>query len=246
MKPVAVYSPIDEDNDMLIDVLNRIEQRLAELNLTASAASREAGLSPDAIRNMQRYVRQGKVNAGVNSNTITRLAPVLQVSAAWLMGEDDGGRQMSTPNASFPPRYHAFPDAPQIPLLGQSVSGPNGRFVLNGQTIDRVFCPPNLVGVEGAYAVRVYGTSMEPRYFAGETIWMNPHEPVRSNDFVVVQVIGDDEDEARDSYIKQFVSRSSKVVRLRQLNPDDGETEMLEFPADRVYSIHKIVFQASL
>lgn len=130
--------------------------------------------------------------------------------------------------------------------MGQSVGGPNGRFILNGQTIDRLFCPPNLVGVQGAYGVRVYGTSMEPRYFAGETVWINPHEPVRSNDFVVVQLVSPDESGDRESYIKQFVSRSSKALRLRQLNPDEGETELLEFPADHVFAVHKIVFQASL
>ncbi|RWP88332.1 MAG: helix-turn-helix transcriptional regulator [Mesorhizobium sp.] len=150
------------------------------------------------------------------------------------------------PNASFPPRYEQFPQVGSIPVLGQSVGGPNGKFVLNGQEAGRVFCPPMLDNVEGAYAVRVYGTSMEPRYFAGETIWINPHEPVRSGDFVVVQVVGEDDDDSRDSYIKQFVSRSNSVVRLRQLNPDEGENEMLDFPTKRVFSVHKIVFQASL
>lgn len=150
------------------------------------------------------------------------------------------------PNASFPPRYEQFPQVGTIAVMGQSVGGPNGRFVLNGQEAGRVFCPPMLENVEGAYAVRVYGTSMEPRYFAGETIWINPNEPVRAGDFVVIQVVGEDDDESRDSYIKQFVSRSNSLVRLRQLNPDEGENEMLDFPTKRVFSIHKIVFQASL
>lgn len=72
---------------MLIDVLDRIEQRLADLNITAGYASQKAGLSADAIRNMRRYAKQGKTNAGVNSNTISKLAPVLQTSTAWLLGE---------------------------------------------------------------------------------------------------------------------------------------------------------------
>lgn len=150
------------------------------------------------------------------------------------------------PNASFPPRYEQFPRTNGVPVLGQVVGGPNGRFMLNGQEAGRVFCPPMLENVDGAYAVRVYGTSMEPRYFAGETIWLNPKEPIRTGDFVVVQVLGENDDETRDSYIKQFVSRSNSVLRLRQLNPDEGESEMLEFPAKRVFSVHKIVFQASL
>lgn len=148
-------------------------------------------------------------------------------------------------NASFPPIYQRFSADHTTPLLGQSSAGPNGRFILNGSEVGRVFTPPMLEGVEGAYAVRVYGTSMEPRYFAGETVWINPREPVRSGDDVVVQLATDDESE-RESYIKRFVSKSAKVTRLYQYNPDENETNELEYPSDRVLSVHKIVFHASV
>lgn len=146
------------------------------------------------------------------------------------------------PNASFPPRYQKFPDA-TIPLLGQGVTGANGKFVLNGQEVGRVFCPPELEGVEGAYAAKVYGTSMEPKFEAGETIWMHPWTPVRAGDYVLAQILVED-GEPPESYIKRFVSQSSKVLRLYQFNPEDGEPHELEFPADQVFSVHKIVFQA--
>lgn len=146
------------------------------------------------------------------------------------------------PNASFPPRYQKFPDE-TVPILGQTVSGPNGKFVLNGQEVARVFCPPDLAGVEGAYAVQVYGTSMEPKFEAGETVWLHPYTPVRSGDYVVAQILSSD-GEPPESYIKQFVSRSSKVLRLKQFNPEEGESTDLEFDADKVFSVHKIVFHA--
>lgn len=150
------------------------------------------------------------------------------------------------PNASFPPRYQEFPQDHSIPLLGQTAGGPNGRFILNGTEIGRVFCPPMLEGVEGAYAVMVYGTSMEPRYFAGETVWVNPHLPVRAGDDVIAQLIEDGDDSPVESYIKRFESRSSRVLRLYQYNPDEGEERELEFDADRVFSVHKIVFHANV
>jgi len=149
------------------------------------------------------------------------------------------------PNASFPPRYQSFDGDHSLPLLGQTIGGPNGRFVLNGSEVGRVFTPPMLEGVEGAYAVRVYGTSMEPRYVAGETVWLNPHEPVRQGDDVVLQ-IATDEENTRESYIKKFVSKSSKVTRLWQHNPEEGEANELEFDTEEVFSIHKIVFHATV
>jgi hypothetical protein len=42
---------------MLRDVLKRIEARLDALDMTATAASRAAGLSEDAIRNIRRASR---------------------------------------------------------------------------------------------------------------------------------------------------------------------------------------------
>jgi len=200
-------------------------------------------------------------NRDISRKAAEKYALVFGVDAGWILyGEGKGpdGVQLDVapdteapittktkPNASFPPRYQAFPQDHSIPLLGQSAGGPNGRFVLNGTEIGRVFCPPMLEGVEGAYAVMVFGTSMEPRYFAGETVWVNPHLPVRAGDDVIAQLIEDGEDTPVESYIKRFDSRSSRVLRLYQYNPDEGEERELEFDADRVFSVHKIVFKAN-
>jgi len=191
-----------------------------------------------------------------------RYAKAFRVSPAWLLtgegkgpdgeefapDETDDAAPIARPksNASFPPRYQEFPQDHSIPLLGQTAGGPNGRFVLNGTEVGRVFCPPMLEGVEGAYAVMVYGTSMEPRYFAGETVWVNPHLPVRAGDDVIAQILENGDDQPVESYIKRFESRSSKVLRLYQYNPDEGEERELEFDADKVFSVHKIVFHANV
>ncbi|RWC29816.1 MAG: helix-turn-helix transcriptional regulator [Mesorhizobium sp.] len=241
--PFVIVAPMETMGDRLRAARERAGYR------SAAKAAEALGISPSTFRahengqnefgpvEAERYARRFGTTAAHlltgSTATVERLPSVERDS-------------LPKPNASFPPRYEQFPQLGSIPVLGQSVGGPNGRFVLNGQEAGRVFCPPMLENVEGAYAVRVYGTSMEPRYFAGETIWINPHEPVRSGDFVVVQVVGEDDDESRDSYIKQFVSRSNSLVRLRQLNPDEGESETLDFPTKRVFSVHKIVFQASL
>lgn len=149
------------------------------------------------------------------------------------------------PNASFPPTYQKFSGDHSVPLLGQSSAGPNGRFIMNGAEIGRVFCPPMLEGVEGAYAVRVYGTSMEPRFMPGETVWLNPHEPVRAMDDVVAQILVEGE-ELPESYIKRFKSQSAKTLRLWQHNPDEGEEHDLEFDSADVFSVHKVVFHAMI
>lgn len=74
---------------MVKDVLDRIERRLKELGISAATASKQAGLSSDAIRNMRRAVENDD-RKGVSTATILALAPILQTTASWLI-EGVGG-----------------------------------------------------------------------------------------------------------------------------------------------------------
>lgn len=209
------------------------------------------GVSRGAVGNWE----QGK---GVKMENLSKLANLANVRLEWL-AYGSGDRSVTAPtqpeapvpkrpqpNASFPPRWQAFPGDVSIPLRGQISAGPNGRFIMNGQDIARVFCPPGLEDVEGAYAVQIQGTSGEPRFYNGETAWANPHARYRKGDDVIVQILGDFEDDEVSSYIKRFESQSGDVLRLYQYNPGPDETHELEFPASKVFSIHKVVFHAML
>lgn len=123
-----------------------------------------------------------------------------------------------------------------IPVYGQAIGGEDGQFVLNGNHVADVLAPPSLRGVRGAYGVYVAGESMEPRYFAGEVVYVDPTRPVRRGDFAVVQIIGDDEDTV-SAYVKRFISSSSRELVLEQYNPP----KQMRFPASRVKSVHRVV-----
>ncbi|WP_176223170.1 S24/S26 family peptidase [Aurantimonas sp. 22II-16-19i] len=76
-----------EYRPMLNDVLARVQKRLEVVGLSASAASKRAGLSKDAIRNMRRAIeKEGR--EGVSTRTIAALAPVLQTTTGWLLSEE--------------------------------------------------------------------------------------------------------------------------------------------------------------
>lgn len=233
--------------------MNKLQEiaikRLQELKLGPIEAAVKAGIERTFVRDLV----DGKKST-VTLKKMPDLAKALMLDAdSLLRGEvvaiDDSAEDFretpTKPNASFPPKYQRFNGDGYIPLLGQSVGGANGRFILNGSEAGRLFVPPMLEGVEGAYAVRVYGTSMEPRFKAGETVWINPNEPVRSGDDVIVQIVTDEENQ-RESYIKEFRSQSGKVTRLWQHNPDDGEDNEVTFSSSDVFSVHKIVFHATV
>ncbi|KEQ05731.1 S24 family peptidase [Pseudorhizobium pelagicum] len=228
---------------------NKLEPRGTSAQLAAAL-----GVQPVAVTRMKNVDSDNpKERRQIRPDEIERIArffnelpPGFEQMTSWLADADTTPpAYLPKSNASFPPRYQQFKSDGYVPLLGQSVAGPNGRFILNGAEVARLFVPPMLEGVEGAYAVRVYGTSMEPRFKAGETVWINPNEPVRAGDDVIVQILTDEENQ-RESYIKEFKSQSSKVTRLWQHHPDEGETNDLQFPTSQVFSVHKIVFHATV
>jgi phage repressor protein C with HTH and peptisase S24 domain len=186
------------------------------------------------------------------SRAAARYARFFHVSLDWLIdGRGDfklagGEARFATtlrpaPEAPFPPPRNAQVGGPArfaatIPAYGQAVGGKDGEFILNGNRIVDVLAPPSLQGVPDAYAVYVVGDSMEPRYFAGEAVFVNPRLPVRRGDFVVAQIAAE-EGEPPHAYIKRFLAREARTLRLEQFNPK----KTLEFPVGRLISVHRII-----
>lgn len=123
-----------------------------------------------------------------------------------------------------------------IPLYGAVVGGEDGEFVMNGNHLDDVFAPPSLSGIPGAYAVRVVGSSMSPRYEDDETVYVNPKRRVVRGDYVVAQ-IHVDEHEPPLAYIKRLVSYTKQRLVLEQFNPP----KTLEFDGAQVKSVHYVL-----
>src|SRR5215472_5016009 len=134
------------------------------------------------------------------------------------------------------------PVAGAIPVFGHAVGGKDGEFVLAGNKVSEVPAPHGLEYVSDAYAIYVVGDSMEPRYFAGETVFVNPRLPISRGAFVVAQItvvaqISGGQEAVPRAYVKRFVSQDTKRLRLEQFNPK----KVLEFPTSTVVSIHRIV-----
>lgn len=210
-----------------------IRRRLGDLGLDMANVSREAGRNHAYLH---QFLTQGKPQS-LPEDVRAALAARLGVAESDLRGpgRPRAPRQLPVPNATLGPAIDIPPGA-SIPVYGQAVGGPDGRFVFNGAKIDDVLAPPMLRGVRDAYAVYVAGKSMEPRYRAGETAYVHPHLPVRQGDFVIVQIRGEEEEDPA-GYVKEFVSMDDRRLKLKQLNPK----KTLEFPRKRVISVHRIV-----
>lgn len=141
-------------------------------------------------------------------------------------------------------------DLPGIPLVGSAIGmrsfDPENDIELTevdmAEVLDRIRRPVSLAGDDKAYALTVIGDSMAPKYDPGTRVIVSPKATVSVNDYVVVQLKGND---AEDQYeeritavlIKRLVRRSASFTELRQFNPDIT----FRVERDRIAAIHKVI-----
>lgn len=183
---------------MLEEIYKRVVQRLEAVGMKPSRASREAGLSEDAIRNMERAVASGNGRKGVSTATIESLAPILKTTPAWLFS---GG---------------ALP----IPVVG-TVGAGSPIEALQEDNPEEIEVP---AGFEDAIAFRVRGASCEPVFVDGDVVVVRSGQPGEgefANQFCVVETV------EGNGYLKQVVEArpapggQGRAYTLRSPNADD-------------------------
>lgn len=212
---------------------SRIKQARDRLGLSQEGFAKPLGVTRGAVGNWER-------DLGVKTENLVLIAEKHGLSLEWLASGTGAPPSVREPsNATIPPRAAIRPDtdlSPEyIPAYGQAMGGEDGYFVLNGNKIADLLAPPGLAGVPGAYAVYVAGDSMEPRYYAGEALFVNPRVPIRRGDFVVAQVQFESEDLPR-AYVKRFQRMNDNELVLEQFNP----AKELRFKSRAVVSVHRI------
>lgn len=195
--------------------MRRVDQRLKVVNLSATAASRKAGLSDDAIRNLRRAAKDHPADRhGVSTRTILSLAPVLGTTAGWLL-EGIGPEERSS----------------TIALAGYAGAGEQ-VFDFNGEDpyLGDIEAPP---GCAGGAAVVVRGESMRPRFVPGDVVVCEPrdHDP---RDLVGRTCYVRLADGRR--YIKKLTRGSQPdLFTLRSVNPDEPDIE--DQSVDRAFPV---------
>jgi len=125
-----------------------------------------------------------------------------------------------------------------VPVMGTAAGSLlSGAFQLQGGVIDYVRRPPALSGARDIYALYVEGSSMEPRYFPGELVYVNPHKPPRIGDTVIVQEGNGDASNISAS-IGVLHKRANGVVILRKYNPPNAE---FNIDQTRISAIHRVL-----
>jgi phage repressor protein C with HTH and peptisase S24 domain len=128
-----------------------------------------------------------------------------------------------------------------VPVRGVAVGGTDADFTLNGDIVDYVRRPPGLMNAKRALAIYVQGDSMEPRYEAGDLVYLNPDRPARGGDDVVIQMKPNGH-KPGDCFIKRLVRRTPTQIICRQFNPPDE----VVYSVDEVDTVFKVMTNAEL
>ena len=151
---------------MIEEVLLRIEERLKTVNLSAFAASKAAGLSGDAIRNIRRAAEQGN-GRGVTMRTLSALAAPLQTSASWLL---TGELKNNSAKVEKLIAHSELIKVKYVPVVGFVQAGAWLSIPDLSDPLDYVPYETGQYDEEELFALRVVGNSMNKYYPDGSIV----------------------------------------------------------------------------
>jgi len=196
------------------------------LGISAQAASLKATGSRDVIRAI--------LNGATKSprlDTLEKIALALETTPEWLMGKDEE----PTPADVRLPDRREMPA--NLPVMGtRPGSGSDGSFELEGGVVDFVRRPPALSGTRDVYSLYVEGQSMEPKFMAGDLIFVHPHRPARIGDCVLVKFKTAEDGPERAS-IGYFEATGPDAVSIGKLNPP----QTVKIERRHIHAIDKIL-----
>lgn len=188
-----------------------------KMGLTQSALGELAGTSQPQIKRLEDGDRK------LTKEWAQRLAPHLDTTPeALLFGiAHEPSVEISARNygaGSTPPFPYRDTMPNDLPVMGTAAgSHDRGAFKLGSDIIDYVRRPAPLAGTKDSYALYVEGSSMEPQYFPGDLIFINPNRPAKLGDMVVVQWY--ESEDGVEASIGVLVKRSETSIVLRKRNP---------------------------
>lgn len=130
-----------------------------------------------------------------------------------------------------------YPMPKDVPVMGTAAcSLVEGAFQLDNNIIDYVRRPIGLSTAKDVYALYVEGDSMEPKFIAGDLVFVHPGRPAHINSLVVVQYMKEDGGYPQ-AMIGVLHKRTSEVVEIQKYNPE----AIVRIDARTVQFVHRIV-----
>ncbi|HRI77382.1 MAG TPA: S24 family peptidase [Alphaproteobacteria bacterium] len=215
------------------DLGNRMIERMRELGIDQAAVAEACKITQSAV---SQILQRG------STKHLSKIAKVLRVNIDWL--EDGTGpkediiysqESLDKPYGMSGALYtgKAFkPEPGLIPVYGPAAAASDDSVMLTGEhIIGYEPCPPALSNVRGAFMMYIAGSSMEPRHYHGERVWVDPWtQPAIGQDCVVVL------EEEGNAIVKRYMGREGTDFVLEQYNPP----KKLKFKAKEIRAIYAV------
>ena len=228
----------DKIPHMTNNVQNRIKILLEHMGINPQRASLDAGMSKDALRSLFR-----KPDAKPSMEMLEGLNRAYDVSIDWLVNggaekpvfDADERSAREKPETARP----AAPATGVIPIRGSvAASYANGEAGMNDSVAGEIPMPPTLAHIKGIYALYVEGSSMEPQYFPGDLIFLNPARPARAGDCVVVIT---DHGTGPQRSLGIYQGETADTVKLKKRDPTRQEGTDIIIPKKHIVARHKVL-----
>jgi len=208
-------------------LVDRIEKRLSAMGMSARAASLAAGGSADLIRSL----KNGSTRSP-RAETLIRLAEVLGTTPDWLLGTDGAPEPEKRQTMDRPISGRSF--TRQLPIHGLAAGSFTGSLSMTTDPVEWVQCPSGLAQVKDAYGLIVTGSSMEPAFFPGDYVFINPNRPPRQGDHVVVQ-------EAREGGTVTSIARFEKQTETHLILSKYNPLSQIQVDRKIVMAVHRVM-----
>lgn len=249
--PVASNTKIETAKTFLA----RMDQRLAELGKTRYWLSKEVTDPPRG--NVFNGIDQ-KLNVP-GSDRLAKIAEALNVTTDWLVGVTNTPDPVMSEVSFQDLKRDWIPERPTnergIPLVGTgdcaelTVLDEDGHEIeVERSSFDPEYHvryikrPSVLTGDRKAYAIYFHGSSMEPRFFAGEIGIVQPDRHAGPGDYVLAQINDGTEDHVVSVLVKRLVRQTSQFYELEQYNPP----AVFRLPKRQVTHLHRIMLPNEL
>ena len=187
-----------------MDLGKRVEKRRIQLGMTQAQLGLIAGLAQNSIHNIEsgETKRPRKIDA---------LAEALNCTPEYLLfgiGETQADKKSENSNVAPGPTLKAA-----VPLISWVQAGAWSEISeIKAYDAERYLCPVNCSDL--TFALKVQGVSMEPKFFDGDLIFVDPEAECIHGSYVVARL--DDNNEAT---FKQLIIESGQKF-LKAANPN--------------------------
>jgi transcriptional regulator with XRE-family HTH domain len=211
-------------------------------NLTLQGLAERVGTTKSQIDKLERGERRLTVE------WLERIAEALDVPLAAFFAFDPAADAASDTSANVltDPAYMPY-DLPRRDAARLSVLAEGGMQMLPvygrsdpltdqltqmDKIASHIACPPALAGVKDAYAVYMVGDGMEPRYFAGDVLYVDPSRPLTRGCFILLTLHDD------TAQVRRLLRRTEEgLLLVQQTGRDRDET----LPLPTLRSVHRII-----